>query len=135
MLELADPNGFRIWKLEDMDEIPQWGLNNTVLLGDACHPVLPYGFSGASMAIEDGLTLSTLLTADVTREQLQDRLKLYEEIRKPRVGKVRDYSRMIARDGFNDREALESYLPFLIKHDAVEYAKKTLADHEAGKTS
>ena len=44
LIELADPEGFRVWKLVDMDEIPTWSRHNTVLLGDAWldiqHPVM-----------------------------------------------------------------------------------------------
>jgi len=35
LFELADPEGFRVWKLVDMDEISAWSRQNTVLLGDA----------------------------------------------------------------------------------------------------
>ena len=83
LLELADPHGFRIWKLMDMDEIPRCSMNHTALIGDACHPVLPFGFSGASMAIEDAVTLSEFLFKDVRVEELPDLLKLYEDLRKP----------------------------------------------------
>lgn len=48
-----------------MDDIPNWSSNHTALLGYACHPVSPFGFSGTSMAIEDALTLSTLLLVDI----------------------------------------------------------------------
>lgn len=48
-----------------MDDIPNWSSNHTVLLGDACHPVSPFGFPGTSMAIEDALTFSTLLPVDI----------------------------------------------------------------------
>ena len=129
MLELGDPNGFRIWKLEDMDEIPRWSVNNTVLLGDACHAVLPFGFSGASMAIEDALTLVTFIPSDVEKEQLPDRLRLFEEIRKPRVGRVRHTSRSIV----NDAQTIKDYFSFLFKHDPIAYAKEELARHEAGR--
>ena len=93
LLKLADPDGFRVWKLLDMDDIPRWSLGHTVLMGDACHPLSPFGFSGASMAIEDAVTLSTLLTSDVKPKEIPGRFKLYEEIRKPRVARVREQSR------------------------------------------
>ena len=35
LIELADPQGFRVWKLVDMDEIATWSRHKTVLLGDA----------------------------------------------------------------------------------------------------
>ena len=125
LLELADPNGFRIWKLMDMDEIPNWSVNHTVMLGDACHPVSPFGFSGASMSIEDALTLSTLLPSDVKREEIVPRLKLYEEIRKPRVGRVRSTARENAQASEN-KEDMRAYMEFLASHDAVEHAKQAL---------
>ena len=109
-----------------MDEIPQWSSNHTVLLGDACHPVAPFGFSGASMGIEDALTLSTLLTADTTIEQITDRLRLYEKIRKPRVARVRDTAREIAK-GLDDKDFIGRYREFLSSYDAVAHAKEALA--------
>ena len=128
LIELADPNGFRIWKLVDMDEIPNWSRNHTVLLGDACHPILPFGFSGASMAIEDALTLSTLLTAGLHREEIPGRLKLYADIRKPRVARVRESSREIAR-GSDDTKFISEYRQFLDSHDAVEHAQQALSKY------
>ena len=133
MLELADPDGFRIWKLMDMEELPSWSQNNTVLLGDACHPVLPFGYSGASMAIEDGLTISTLLPFDTEKAQLHDRLKLYEAIRKPRVGRVRDTSRAIGTAASLQELGVinQDYMAFLAGHDAVEHAKQALTENKA----
>jgi salicylate hydroxylase len=93
LFELADPNGFRVWKLLDMDEIPTWSNNHTTLLGDAAHPLLAFSFSGASMAVEDAVTLAVLLPREVEKEQIGERLKLYEEIRKPRLDVVRRVSR------------------------------------------
>ena len=133
LLKLADPDGFRVWKLLDMDEIPRWSVENTVLLGDACHPLSPFGFSGASMAIEDALTLSTLLTSDVQREEIPSLFKLYEEIRKPRVARVRDQSRYNAK-GLEDTQSITSYMEFLASYDVVEQTKHALSKHLAAKS-
>ena len=132
LFELADPQGFRVWKLLDMDEIPNWSRNHTVLLGDACHPLSPFGFSGASMAIEDGLTLSTLLLGITKLEELSSLLKLYENIRKPRIGRVRDTARDIARGKERETpEFMKTYKEFLENHDVVEYAKEEFAKYLA----
>lgn len=109
-----------------MDDHPSWSVNHTTLLGDACHAVLPFGFSGASMAIEDGVTISTLLSPDVRAEDLSARLKLYEEVRRPRVAKVRESSLVLAK-GLEDKEFMQEYMMFLSSHDAVEYAKQALS--------
>ena len=110
-----------------MNDIPTWNINHTALLGDACHPVSPFGFSGASMAIEDALTLSTLFTAEIEPAEVQDRLNLYERIRKPRVARVRETSRIIAAEKEN-REIMMEYRDFLSPHDAMAFAKQALAE-------
>ena len=109
-----------------MDDHPNWSVNHTTLLGDACHAVLPFGFSGASMAIEDGATISTLLSPDLQTEDLSARLNLYEEIRRPRVAKVRESSLLLAK-GLEDKEFMQEYMMFLSSHDAVEHAKQALS--------
>ncbi|KAL8765278.1 MAG: hypothetical protein Q9209_007600 [Squamulea sp. 1 TL-2023] len=111
-----------------MNEIPTWSRNRIVLLGDACHPVSPFGFSGASMAIEDAVTLGELLSETVPVDDIPARLKLYEEIRKPRVGRVRDTARMLA-GRMDSREFMGPYLTFLGEHDAVSFAREALAKH------
>ena len=111
-----------------MDEMPTWSAYNTVLLGDAGHPVLPFGFSGASMAIEDALTLKTLLPVDIRLEDIPDRLKLYEKIRKPRVGRVRDTSRQIAR-GVDHKDFILEYRQFLAENDVVAHTTEELRKH------
>lgn len=65
--------------------------NRTALLGDACHPTLPYQAQGAAMAIEDGAalgvllgSLSTLTTAN-RESHVPEILKLYESMRKART--------------------------------------------------
>jgi salicylate hydroxylase len=61
------------------------------LLGDACHPTLPYQAQGAAMAVEDGCALGIVLgllsRLDVARPRtlVPDVLKLYESMRKHRT--------------------------------------------------
>ena len=110
-----------------MDDIPYWSINKTVLLGDACHPVSPFGFSGASMAIEDAVTLSVLLSGEIDGEDIQKRLGLYQEIRKGRVGRVRETARKNAKG--DNRELMRDYFKFLSEHDAVGYARQSLEEY------
>ncbi|CAF9936813.1 hypothetical protein IMSHALPRED_010910 [Imshaugia aleurites] len=128
LLELADPDGFRIWKMMDMDEIPRCSRNRTALVGDACHPVLPHGFSGASMAIEDAITLAEFLERDVDGEEIPALLELYEDVRKPRVARVRERARESAVGGGVEGRA--EYMQFLAGHDAVRFAKERLAEYK-----
>ena len=111
----------------DMDEIPRWSAKRAVLLGDACHPVLPFEFSGAFMAIEDATTLAVLLPENIGVEQVQERLELYEKVRRPRVERVRESSRDIAR-GREERHFITQYPAFLSEQDTVDCARSALEE-------
>ncbi|KAK5167143.1 uncharacterized protein LTR77_007873 [Saxophila tyrrhenica] len=83
------------WKLCHCEELETWVKGSIALLGDACHPTLPYQAQGAAMAVEDGLVLGVLLgrlqqspelTQDGTKQQaLNQVLALYERLRKART--------------------------------------------------
>ncbi|KAI9373413.1 hypothetical protein BJX61DRAFT_382516 [Aspergillus egyptiacus] len=96
------------WKLSHLPELQTWTRGPVALLGDACHPTLPYQAQGAAMAVEDGFALGkllgllkqhkhlqdtqntaepTLLSPDSLRAQRQiaDVLTLYEAIRRART--------------------------------------------------
>ena len=70
------------WPLNIHSPLPSWTLGRTALLGDACHPMLPYVAQGAAQAIEDAGTLAVCLSmsADVPLT-----LKVYETVRKNRA--------------------------------------------------
>lgn len=118
-----------MWKLMDMDDIPRWSKNRVVLMGDACHPVMPFGYSGASMAIEDAIALTVLLSSDVGVAQVEDRLRLFERIRRARVYRVRDESRKRSA-GSKSEADLREYRNFLSSYDAVGYAEQELKKHQ-----
>ena len=74
------------WKLVNFKELDTWVHGRTALLGDACHPTLPYQAQGAAMAVEDGACLARLLgLAARTHLNISDVLKLYERLRKDRT--------------------------------------------------
>jgi salicylate hydroxylase len=49
------------WALLSRTTMERWTGARTVLLGDACHPMLPFMAQGAVIAIEDGLVLARCL--------------------------------------------------------------------------
>ncbi|KAJ5932592.1 hypothetical protein N7516_007081 [Penicillium verrucosum] len=49
------------WKLTHLSELESWTKGSVALLGDACHPTLPYQAQGAAMAVEDGAVIGKLL--------------------------------------------------------------------------
>jgi salicylate hydroxylase len=56
-----------------------------VLLGDACHPMLPYRGQGAAFAIEDAAVLGNLFTRITEKSQIPALLKAYESLRYKRA--------------------------------------------------
>ncbi|KAF1813356.1 FAD/NAD(P)-binding domain-containing protein [Eremomyces bilateralis CBS 781.70] len=85
------------WKLCHHDELDTWTKGRVALLGDACHPTLPYQAQGAAMAVEDGAILGRFLgklflllqngsiSPASEAESISRVLKLYETIRKHRT--------------------------------------------------
>jgi salicylate hydroxylase len=73
------------WALFDRDPLEEWCRGRVTLLGDACHPMLPFLAQGAVMAIEDAWVLSRQLTG---ASDVPSALKTYEAARKPRTSTV-----------------------------------------------
>ncbi|HEV3428614.1 MAG TPA: FAD-dependent monooxygenase [Paraburkholderia sp.] len=77
------------------DPLPQWSGARMTLLGDACHPMMPFMAQGAGMAIEDAVVLSRAL-ADVSAanpEALQAALARYAQARQERTARIQIGSR------------------------------------------
>lgn len=73
------------WALYDRLPLERWSDGRVVLMGDACHPMLPFLAQGAVMAIEDAFVLAHLVTR---KPDLRDALTSYEAERKPRTSRV-----------------------------------------------
>ena len=85
----AFPETF-VWALHDRLPLPQWSEGRITLLGDACHPMLPFMAQGAAQSIEDGAALASLLKA--TPDDVPGALRRYEAIRKPRATRLQEAS-------------------------------------------
>lgn len=74
------------WGLFDRDPLPQWSQGRITLMGDACHPMLPYLAQGACMALEDGYAVAEALhrhPGDVAAA-----FAGYEQVRRERTARV-----------------------------------------------
>jgi FAD-dependent urate hydroxylase len=78
------------WNTEDLRRVPVWRSGRVVLIGDAAHAVSPSSGQGASMAIEDAVTLGRCLAGD---GEPAAGLERYERLRRARVEKVVAYGR------------------------------------------
>lgn len=79
--------------LYERDPMPEWGKGHCTLLGDACHPMLPFMAQGAGMAIEDAVVLSRALEGVTTDSDVAAALRRYENTRKERTAEVQLNSR------------------------------------------
>jgi salicylate hydroxylase len=74
-----------LWALFDRKPLTKWSDRQVALLGDACHPMLPFLAQGAAMAIEDSYALAHSLASD---GDTHTALKTYQNIRLPRTRMV-----------------------------------------------
>jgi salicylate hydroxylase len=94
LIDNIDPDACFKWALFDRPPMPAWSTGRVTLLGDACHPTLPFMAQGAAMAIEDAAVLSRCL-AKV--ETVAEALARYESLRKARTAGIKKGSRRNAR--------------------------------------
>ena len=69
------------WTLNIHRPLPHWIENECALIGDSCHPMLPYVAQGAAQAIEDAAVLAVSLSL---AEDVPTALGVYEAVRKSR---------------------------------------------------
>jgi len=77
----AIPQPFK-WALIARPPMENWVKGRIALLGDACHPSLPFLAQGAVMALEDALVLARALAECAT---IEEALGAYEAVRAPRT--------------------------------------------------
>lgn len=74
------------------EPMARWSRGAITLLGDACHPMVPFMAQGACMALEDAVLLSRALEG-VTAAGVAQALERYENSRKERTARVQRGSR------------------------------------------
>lgn len=78
--------------LYDREPLPRWSYGRVSMLGDACHPMLPFMAQGAGAAIEDAVVLSRCLR-DADADGIPEALARYEQTRQPRASAMQAGSR------------------------------------------
>ncbi|MBI1238594.1 MAG: monooxygenase [Alphaproteobacteria bacterium] len=101
LIEKADAQ-FR-WALFDRAPLPQWSAGRVALLGDACHPMLPFMAQGAVMAIEDAYVLARRVSEG--QDDIPSALEAYFAARIARTASVQARARANG-ERFHQRTAL-----------------------------
>lgn len=79
--------------LYERDPLPAWSQGRITLLGDACHPMMPFMAQGAGTAIEDAVVLARCVDASASPADLPQALARYEALRRERTGQIQLGSR------------------------------------------
>ena len=79
--------------LYERDPLTAWSLGPMTLVGDACHPMMPFMAQGAGMAIEDGVVLARNLAGVAAPAQVAAALRRYETMRMERASQIQVGSR------------------------------------------
>ena len=79
------------WGIYDRAPLPYWSKGCVTLMGDAAHPMVPHVGQGAGQSIEDAFTLAVLLEK-CNKDEVGERLKLYELLRLPRTSKIQAFA-------------------------------------------
>lgn len=101
-----------LWALKLRKPLPGWSAGPITLLGDACHPMVPFLAQGAVMAIEDGYVLARALETsdgDVGRA-----LRAYEAARIERTSRAvngsADNTKRFHNPALGDPASAQSYV-------------------------
>ena len=79
-----------IWAVMDREPIERWTYGRITLMGDACHPMLPYMGQGGAQAIEDAAAIAACFQRH--GKDVEAALKLYEKVRLPRATRIQTIS-------------------------------------------
>ncbi|KAF2170705.1 hypothetical protein M409DRAFT_51702 [Zasmidium cellare ATCC 36951] len=97
LLSYADED-LKVWQLVDMDQLKSWNAGRLALIGDAAHPFLPFLGQGAAQAIEDAISVATVLQFGTPASDVPELMKLYDSIRRERVDYVQEQTRLNGLD-------------------------------------
>ncbi|KAK3392895.1 FAD binding domain-containing protein [Podospora didyma] len=131
------------WPLLYRPPIATWHKGRLVLAGDAAHPMLPHQGQGGAQGLEDGCVLGIVLYGVSTPEEIENRLKLYEKIRRNRASAVQilsnvgqDQTHLVSDElkPFMEESVIpenpSEILDFTFAHDVVGAALKVMQDYD-----
>ncbi|KAL3491945.1 hypothetical protein BJX62DRAFT_251033 [Aspergillus germanicus] len=88
LIDLVPDDEVLEWKLCLHPPLKTWIKGSVALIGDACHPMLPYVAQGAAQAVEDAAALGIVLSKITSKQEIPLALKAYEKSRRERAETV-----------------------------------------------
>lgn len=118
-----------VYPIHDMPTVSPWFRGRAVLIGDAAHSSSPNAGQGASLAIEDAVTLARCLRDLETPERA---FAAFDALRRERVERVVAYAARIGRTkipGPVGRRIRDLILPLALRYFAKPSAQAWIYDH------
>lgn len=120
------------YPIDDLAHVPHWSRGRVVAVGDAVHAISPSAGQGASLALEDAVTLARCLRDAPDHNAA---FAEYQRLRQPRAEAVVGYARAINRQkrvttsrlGIAIRDAM---LPMFLRKAADDTRNDWLYNHE-----
>ncbi|KAL4922310.1 hypothetical protein BDW62DRAFT_207621 [Aspergillus aurantiobrunneus] len=88
LIDLVPDDEVLEWKLCLHPPLKTWTQGSVAMIGDACHPMLPYVAQGAAQAVEDAAALGVVLSEITSKHDIPLALQAYEKSRKERAETV-----------------------------------------------
>jgi salicylate hydroxylase len=124
------------WALLGREPMERWSVGRATLLGDACHPTLPFLAQGAGMAIEDGYVLARCLEAYA--DDVPMALRRYEAARIERTSRIvrgsAENGRRFHNNVLSNAEQAEAYVSKEWQESSVEARYDWLFRYDATST-
>jgi salicylate hydroxylase len=114
------------WALMLRGPMERWTEGRAMLLGDACHPTLPFLGQGAVMAIEDAYVIAACLEKYI--DEIATAFARYEDIRKERTAMVVRKSQENRRLAFSPALADSNAIALSVARDWQEERTKERLD-------
>ena len=95
VIDSTNEENILVHEIFDRKPVKKWHKGRVTLLGDAAHPMLPNLGQGGAQAMEDALILARCLKQ--LPQEIERALSQYGQERIPRVTKIVQGSRMMAR--------------------------------------
>ncbi|PMB69556.1 6-hydroxynicotinate 3-monooxygenase [Beauveria bassiana] len=131
------------WPLLYRYPLKTWHKDMLVLVGDAAHPMLPHQGQGGAQSIEDGLVLGISMLGARSRNDIESRFGIYQDVRRDRASVIQILSN-IGQDLVQQLQ--NEVLPYLDKdkiptnpaqiqqfnfgYDAIQAALEAMRRHE-----
>ncbi len=128
----ASSGDIRGYPVYDLQHVPQWSRGRVVAVGDAVHATSPSAGQGASLALEDTMSLAQCLRDAPDHAAA---FAAYQRIRQPRVEQVVEYGRAISNRKAISRNPLavlarDAVLPMFLRRAATDRTTRGLYDHQ-----